>query len=75
MDEKSWQNILDAEQRLGHPTGIGRIDRGQCPRGAVSPLVCILCEFGHMLDCHYPLTCQEAECSHYKAEVANDDGF
>ena len=28
------------------------------------------CMTGHMLECHYPMSCQEAECSHYEREVA-----
>jgi hypothetical protein len=68
MDAKSRQNIEEIE-RIGGPTGIGRIDRSECPRGAVSPMACMLCPYGHMLECHYPQTCEEARCSHYLREV------
>lgn len=30
---------------------------------------CMFCSFGHMLECHYPLTCEEAECDHYRQEM------
>ena len=50
--------------------GVIKTTTGQCPLGAVSPMACMFCEFGHMTDCHHPLTCQEAECSHYRAEMA-----
>ncbi|MBA7639528.1 hypothetical protein ES703_47187 [subsurface metagenome] len=49
--------------------GVIKISTGKCPLGAVSPMACMVCCFGHMTDCHYPLTCQEANCSHYRAEM------
>lgn len=33
-----------------------------------NPLLQFFCRTGHMTECHYPQTCQEAECSHYEAE-------
>ena len=30
------------------------------------------CQYGHMTECHYPMTCEEAECSHYEAEMEAD---
>lgn len=33
---------------------------------------CMFCSYGHMLECHYPLTCEEAECDHYKAELEEE---
>lgn len=38
-----------------------------CPLGNTSPMACMLCRYGHMTDCHHPLTCEEANCSHYQA--------
>ena len=69
LDEQSRRNIAEVEATLGRPTGIGKIERGECPRGATSPMACMVCPFGHMLDCHYPYTCEEAECSHYQTEM------
>jgi hypothetical protein len=66
MDEKSRKNIEEAEKQLGHATGFGRIDRGECPMHAISPVTCVFCMYGHSLDCHYPKTCEEAECSHWQ---------
>ncbi|MBA7666061.1 hypothetical protein ES703_74136 [subsurface metagenome] len=48
--------------------GMYKIATGNCPLVAVSPLACMFCEYGHMLDCHYPHDCKEAECSHYQVE-------
>ncbi len=44
--------------------GIVRIVAGECPVNAISPISCQLCQYGHMLECHYPMNCTEAECSH-----------
>jgi hypothetical protein len=65
MDEQSEKNIEEAEKLLGHATGIGKIQRGECPFHAFSPMACMFCFYGHMLSCHYPLTCDEAKCEHY----------
>ncbi len=65
MDESSRQSIEEIESHLGHATGIGAIDRGECPCYAITPIACTFCSYGHMLDCHYPKTCEEAQCDHY----------
>lgn len=43
----------------------------------MSPIFCMTCPYGHMTECHYPLTCEEAHCSHYlrecEMEVESDD--
>jgi hypothetical protein len=31
-----------------------------CP----NPMVAFFCQTGHMLECHYPLNCEDAMCSH-----------
>lgn len=72
MDEKSRKNIEEAEKDLGHATGIGAIDRGECPMGAVLPIACMLCDYGHVMDCHYPKSCEEANCYHYQEAIAEE---
>lgn len=42
---------------------------GQCPLGHASPMACMFCQFGHMTNCHYPLTCEQANCSHCQSEI------
>lgn len=32
-----------------------------CP----TPMQAMFCPYGHMTECHYPKTCDEAQCSHY----------
>ena len=49
--------------------GVTKTLQGDCPRGGTSPMACMFCQYGHMTFCHYPLTCDEAECSHYQAEL------
>jgi len=44
-----------------------------CPIGAVSPMACMFCPYGHMLECHHPYTCEEAECNHYVEENWEDN--
>jgi len=54
------------------PSGVGRIARGECPLGNVLPLACMLCECGHMLECHYPQTCEEAQCEHWQEAIQQE---
>lgn len=68
MDEESRKRIDELERLSGKPSGVGRMDRGECPLGGINAMACMFCPYGHMLECHYPLTCDEAECSHYKSE-------
>lgn len=44
--------------------GIVRIEAGECPIGAINPIQCQFCMMGHMLECHHPMTCEQAKCSH-----------
>ena len=68
MDNESWQRI-GARVIYRFPTGTGRIGRGECPQGLTTPIGCMFCECGHMLECHYPDSCETAECSHYLKEI------
>jgi hypothetical protein len=72
MDNESKQHIAEVEELLGHATGIGKIDRGECPTQASNPVACTFCPYGHMLDCHYPQTCEEAQCSHYQLSAEEE---
>ena len=49
--------------------GAIKTSSGQCPMGGTSPMACMFCQFGHMTDCHYPLTCEQANCSHCQSEI------
>lgn len=44
-----------------------------------NPMKAFFCEFGHMTECHYPLHCREAKCSHlasYENSFGeNDDDY
>ena len=41
----------------------------------VPPMRCMFCPYGHMLDCHHPFTCDEAECSHYSEDIEDDEDY
>lgn len=69
MDEGSRKAVEEAERQLGHATGIGLISRGECPVHAFLAIACTFCPYGHALDCHYPKTCEEANCGHYKEQL------
>lgn len=53
--------------------GAVKTSTGQCPLGGAGAMACMFCHFGHMTECHYPLTCEEADCSHYQAETEEVD--
>lgn len=74
MDDHSRENIEEIEKHSRFPTGVGRIVRGECPCGAFTPMACMFCPYGHMLECHYPYTCEEVECSHYQQEMEAEFG-
>lgn len=44
--------------------GLVKIKTGTCPINAKSPMACALCMVGHLLECHAPMTCSQAKCSH-----------
>ncbi|MFW9973016.1 MAG: hypothetical protein ACFFDF_22715 [Candidatus Odinarchaeota archaeon] len=50
----------------------------ECPmedNECVAPMKCMFCPYGHMTECHFPLTCDEAECSHYQSQYQEDGGI
>ena len=49
--------------------GVVKTSTGQCPLGHASSMACMFCRFGHMTNCHYPLTCEQADCSHHQSEI------
>ena len=76
--EEGIDMILEQEQRdkirgiecgAQYPTGVGQIDRDDCPLYVYTPTGCMFCEYGHMLECHYPWDCETANCSYYLVDV------
>lgn len=68
LKEKTGRDI-DLASGLAGPKwkpGVEKIIEGKCERGMSRPIDCIFCMQGHMMECHYPKTCQEAQCSHLK---------
>lgn len=66
VDGTDWDKIPAKEREK---MGVWRTQNGKCPRGDLTPMACMFCPYGHMLECHHPYTCEEAECSHYRAEM------
>jgi hypothetical protein len=60
---RSLIELLIAEK--ARPRGVDLVAAGKCPRGAISPVACMFCQEGHLLDCHAGQTCEEARCSHH----------
>ncbi len=44
--------------------GILKIRFSRCPLHAINEMACMFCDFGHLLECHYPKNCWDANCSH-----------
>lgn len=55
--------------------GMVRIEAGECPRGAKTLIACTLCPVGHMLECHYNMTCEKAQCSHLVKYDEDEDAI
>ncbi len=63
---------MDAASRAargGYPPGLLRIANGECP---LELTFCCTCPYGHMLECHYPMRCEEARCDHYLRETEEE---
>jgi len=54
-------------------SGLEKIKDGTCEMKATSPMACMFCLYGHLTECHYPLLCAEACCSHYQREVEQEN--
>ena len=68
----NWNEI---PQEIREKAGAWKIENGQCPIDATTPMTCMFCQFGHMMECHYPQTCEEADCSHYQEEEDWEDKY
>jgi hypothetical protein len=51
-----------------YPAGIDLVEQDKCPRGLGMAMGCMLCAYGHMTECHYPMDCEEADCEHFRAQ-------
>lgn len=41
-----------------------------CFNEADNPMAAMFCPYGHLTECHYPLTCAEAMCAHFDIDEA-----
>jgi len=55
--------------------GIVKTSGGKCPLGSTSAMACMFCSYGHMTECHYPLNCEQADCSHHQAELSDGGDY
>ena len=70
MEEAEWEKIpKEFRERMG----AWKTLHGECELGKANPMACMFCSFGHMTECHYPHTCEEAECSHYQREMEEEE--
>ena len=40
-----------------------------CP----NPMAAFLCPYGHMTECHFPMSCREANCAHMDRYEPSDE--
>lgn len=53
---------------IARQLGIPGNSKCVCTNGMYS----MFCPFGHMTECHYPMTCSDAECQHFQRDHANE---
>ena len=56
-----------------YPPGIELLQAGECPMGQSHPMACWFCQVGHATECHHPMDCETANCSHYQQARALED--
>ena len=56
----------------GSSRDLGSIAIPANPQCQCNPMQAMFCPYGHMLECHIPMTCREAECGHYRRNVENE---
>ena len=69
LDARSRNRIEEIEKYSKYKTGLGTIERGECPEGNRESISCAVCNTGHILECHHPLSCKDAFCQHYRREL------
>jgi hypothetical protein len=57
----------------GHTTEAGEMMHANPKCICAHPMAPTFCPYGHMLECHYPHTCEEAGCSHYQRAMEEEE--
>jgi hypothetical protein len=57
-----------------YPAGFEKIKEGSCERGCKTESACGTCYCGHLCECHYPNTCDVADCDHYNEVLIQRGG-
>jgi len=65
-------NIDIPQEPTQYEPGMAKIDQALCPIGEVNYLACMFCVHGHLLECHHPKNCADANCQHWQARIAED---
>ena len=64
IDLDKLLDILKVDARYGTSRDLGDKLIHANPQCKCSPMQAMFCPYGHMLECHYPKTCNEAQCDH-----------
>jgi len=67
MADKVWPGVCRAmnNQRIDAETVMEAHPACVCP----TAMAAAVCQYGHMLECHFPLTCQQAGCTHQQTQA------
>ena len=68
LKEKVVEPEARAQAGSARSNFMKQFEKCQCTDG----MQAMFCMYGHLTECHYPQTCDEAECSHYKAEMESE---
>ena len=60
--------VYPAHPEIAKQLGIPGNPKCICP----TPMNAMACPFGHMLECHYPKDCREAQCEHFLRSADED---
>jgi hypothetical protein len=61
--------------RYGPSRDLDSVELGPAnPECRCNPMQAMMCPYGHMLECHYPKTCREADCQHSRRYREDEDG-
>ncbi len=67
---RMFDDIEAAVKNFGMAGNIDRNKYDSCQCSTV--MEATFCQTGHMLECHYPMTCSQARCIHYEKEADSE---
>ncbi len=74
-ESRKWEVAYNEADKDDYPYGNEYPGPGKNPECKCYPnmIAAHFCSYGHMTECHYPMTCREAECAHWEIEQDNDN--